>query len=71
MDVAQNPHIEGKYEVMKQRMLTQFSQSKNQCVSRLLNMPDLRDDRPSVLINNMLSLLGDYRPDFLFLQFFS
>lgn len=33
MDVAQNPHIEGKYEVMKQRMLTQFSQSKNQCVA--------------------------------------
>ena len=42
MDVDQNPPRQGKYEVIKQRMLKQ-SPSKHHRASYLLNMPDLGD----------------------------
>ena len=40
--------------------------SDNERAARLLNMPQLGDKKPSVLMNEMLSLITDHRSCFLF-----
>ncbi|XP_078263353.1 uncharacterized protein LOC144597693 [Rhinoraja longicauda] len=60
------PPAADKYEGLKTFLLRQFSLSEAERATRILRMPGLGDRRPSVLLADMLALLGDHKPCFLF-----
>ena len=70
LDLLQNPPATNKYDAIRLRLLQTFCLDDSQRASRLLHMSGLGDDKPSVLMDNMLSLLGQHDPCFLFRQIF-
>lgn len=66
IDLLDNPPEQNKYRALRQRLLTTFELSEQERAARLLNMPDLGDRKPSSLMDEMLALLGDHTPCFLF-----
>lgn len=70
MDLIKAPPAVGKYDTLKARLLDTFTPDEYQRASRLLHMSQLGDTTPSVLMDNMLSLMGDHEPCFLFRQLF-
>lgn len=70
LDVLESPPQEGKYEKLKARLLGTFDLTEQQRASRLLGMTGLGDRRPSELMDEMLSLLGNHRPCMLFVELF-
>ena len=70
IDLLKNPPAAGKYDALKARLKDTYGISLYERGSRLLHMPDLGDDKPSVLMDNMLALLGDHQPCFLFRSLF-
>jgi len=66
LDLLERPPTENKYLAVKQRLLNTFAFSKQERAARLLNMPELGDRKPTVLMDEMLALLGDHTPCFLF-----
>ena len=63
IDLLEDPPRDHKYLALKKRLLDTFDLSDN---ARLLNMPQLGDKKPSVLMNEMLALIADHCPCFLF-----
>ena len=55
-----------KYLALKKHLLDTFDLSDNECAARLLNMLQLGDKKPSVLMDEMLGHIADHRPCFLF-----
>ena len=66
IDFLENPPAENKYAELKRRLLQTFDLSANERAARLLNLPPLGDQKPTALMDEMLSLMGDHRPCFLF-----
>ena len=69
-NLLQNPPQDDKYGALKARLLKTFSQSETQRANQLIDLPDLGDETPSMLMDKMLALLGDHNPCFLFRQLF-
>ena len=65
------PHRQtSKYKALKERLVDTFGLSKRERASRLLHTRPLGDSKPSVLMDEMLALLGDHPPCMLFEQLF-
>ena len=65
-----NPPEDNKYTKLKKRLLNTLELSKYEHAARLLNMPNLGDRKPSALMDEMLRLLGQHTPCFLFKYIF-
>ena len=70
LDLIANPPVENKYTALKERLTVTLGLSKRERVSRLLHFRPLGDTKPSALMDEMLALLGDHSPCFLFEQLF-
>ncbi len=70
LELLQNPPAATKYQAIKDRLLRTFGLSELQRANRIIDMPDLGDEPPSVLMDKMLALMGDHEPCFLFRQLF-
>ena len=66
IDLLEDSPRDHKYLALKERLLDTFDLSDNERAARLLNMPQLGDNKPSVLMDEMLALIADHRPCFLF-----
>ena len=66
IDLLEDPPRDHKYLALKKRLLDTFDLSDNERAARLLNMPQLGDNKPSVLMDEMLALIAAHRPCFLF-----
>jgi hypothetical protein len=63
--------VDNPYEQLEEKLTISFQKSPWQRTFELLDMPDLGDRRPSVLIDAMLALLpDDVEPNRLFLALF-
>ena len=70
LDLISHPPADDKYEALKTRLIDTFGLSERERASRLLHFRELGDTKPSVLMDEMLALLGDHSPCFLFQQLF-
>lgn len=70
LDLLDNPPAAGKYNAIKDRLVATFALSRYERAGRLLDLPELGDERPSALMDKMLALLGDHPPCFLFHRLF-
>jgi hypothetical protein len=62
---------EDPYGLLKSRLVSSYTQTKWQLAIMLLDMPDLGDQRPSALMEKMMSLLSaGEKPGVLFQNFF-
>ncbi|XP_073669733.1 uncharacterized protein [Paramisgurnus dabryanus] len=65
-----NPPENEKYTALKTHLLKTFELSDAERASRLFSLQGLGDSKPSELMDRMLDLLGEHKPDFLFIQLF-
>ena len=70
LDLISHPPQDNKYQTLKDRLMDTFGLSKRERASRLLHFRKLGDAKPSSLMDDMLALLGDHPPCFLFEQLF-
>ena len=70
LSVLTAPPQENKYQTIKSFLSPSYGLTEEERATTLLNMRGLGDAKPSELMDNMLSLLGEHRPCFLFKQFF-
>ena len=70
LDTLSAPPGDNKYTDLKQRLLTTFGLSKRERASKLLHLHPLGDQKPSELMDEMLSLLADHGFCFLAEQLF-
>lgn len=64
------PPATDKYNAIKTFLTTSFELSEDERAAALCNLPGLGDYKPSELLDNMLNLLGDHTPCFLFKHLF-
>ena len=62
LDLITSPPEDNKYTTLKQRLTETFGLGKCERASRLLHYLQLGDSKPSVLMAEMLALLGDHPP---------
>ena len=70
LDLISQPPQYNKYKTLKDRLIDTFGLSKRERASRLLHFRELGDDKLSSLMDEMLALLGDHPPCFIFKQLF-
>lgn len=70
VSLLKRPPLTRKYETLKEKLLKTFELSDTERASRLFSLQGLGDSKPSELMDRMLDLLGDNKPDFLFLHLF-
>ena len=70
VSLLKHPPAENKYTALKAHLLKTFELSDAERASRLFSLQGLGDSKPSELMDRMLDLLGEHRPDFLFVQLF-
>ncbi len=71
LDLLSNPPEESKYEAIKGRLLRTYGLSRRVLrANRHLQLDDLGDRKPSVLMDEMLSLLDGHSPCLLFEQLY-
>lgn len=70
LDLLRSPPKQGKYKELKTRLLGTFDLSDFERGQALLDLPDLGDEKPSELMDKMLGLLGEHKPEFLFTGLF-
>ena len=70
LDLISSPPSENKYQALKDRPVDTFGLSKRERTRLLLHTRPLGDSKPSVLLDEMLALLGDHPPCMLFEQLF-
>ena len=70
LDLISSLPSENKYQTLKDRLVDTFGLSKRQRACLLLHTRPLGDSKPSVLMDEMLALLGDHPPCMLFGQLF-
>ena len=66
IDLLENSPRDHKYVALMKRLLNIFDLSNNERAARLLNMPQLGDKKPSVLMDAVLALIAHHRSCFLF-----
>ena len=70
LDILSNPPDNDKYKALKKRLTSTYGLSRRDRAAALLHVGDLGDRKPSELMDEMLSLLGDHTPCLLFEQLF-
>ena len=70
IDLLEDPPRYHKYLALKKLLLDIFDLPDNELAARLLNMPQLGDKKPSVLMDEVLAPRADHRPYFLFNHLF-
>lgn len=70
VSLLKRPPAERKYDTLKEHLLKTFELSDAERASRLFSLHGLGDSKPSELMDRMLDLLGEHKPDFLFLHLF-
>ncbi len=70
IDLLEDPPATDKYETLKKRLIETYVLSDFERAGRLLHLPCLGDEKPSLLMDKMLNLLGKHNPDFLFKRIF-
>lgn len=70
LDLISAPPRDNKYQALKDRLQDTFGLSKRERAALLLHTRPLGDSKPSVLMDEMLALLGDHPPCMLFEQLF-
>lgn len=70
LDLLRAPPTENKYTAIKTRLMKTFGLTRRVRANRLLQMGDLGDRPPSVLMDEMLALLDGHAPCMLFEQLF-
>lgn len=65
-DLLEDPPAENKYNSIKNRLIGTFGLSETERAARLLSFSELGDRKPSALMDEMLALLGNHQPCFLF-----
>jgi len=70
IDFLQAPPTDDQYTALKTRLLATYSLSRRDRASRILHMDSLGDRRPSVVMDELLSLMGNHAPCLLFEQVF-
>ena len=70
LDIIQTKPSENPFTTLKTRLLGTFDLSDYERAAALIHMPQLGDDKPSHLMDKMMGLLGDHKPDFIFRQLF-
>ena len=70
LDLISNPPAENKYVALKQRLLETFDLTEQERAASLLHIRTLGDSKHSALMDQMLGLMGDHPPCFLFRQLF-
>lgn len=68
--LLENPPAVDKYYALKTTLLSTYGLTDSERAAQLLRLPGLGDSKPSELMDNMLSLLGQHKPCFLFRQLF-
>ena len=68
--VLSNPPEENKYRTLKDILINTYGLCEAERASQLLHLPGLGDAKPSEYMDNMLALLGNHTPCFLFRQLF-
>lgn len=69
-DLLARPPAENKYASLKKRLLATFDLGKRERASKLLHVQPIGDQKPSELMDSMLTLLGDHGFCFLAEQLF-
>ena len=69
-DFISHSSEEDTYDAQKERLLGTFELSEPERASLLLHFRSLGYTKPSALMDEMLALLGDHPPCFLFRQWF-
>ena len=62
LSLIRAPPDTGKYDALKTALESTYGLSKYERINRIIDMPDLGDDKPSTLMNKMLALLDDRQP---------
>ncbi len=71
LDLLREPPLSNKFQAIKSRLLGTFTLSDYERAGALLELPELGDDKPTVLMDKMLSLLPlSHQPCFLFRRIF-
>ncbi|KAL1264200.1 hypothetical protein QQF64_004555 [Cirrhinus molitorella] len=70
VSLLKNPPAAEKYDALKTHLLKTFELSDAERASRLFSLQGLGDSKPSELMDRMLDLLSEHKPDFLFTQLF-
>jgi hypothetical protein len=70
LDLISQPPSANKYETLKDRLISTFGLNRRERASRLLHFRPLGDSKPSALMDEMLSLLGNHTSCLLFEQLF-
>ena len=70
LDLITDSPTENKYAALKTRLTEMFGLSKRKRAARLLHFRPLGNTKLSMLMDEMLALLGDHPPCFLFEQLF-
>ena len=70
LDIIQSTPKSEPYTTLKTRLLGTYTLSEYERANKLLNMPALGDSKPSYLMDQMMGLLGENKPCFLFKQIF-
>ena len=70
-DIINAPPTFQPYEALKARVLRQFGLTDFQRFEAVININYSHDEKPSVLMNNLLALMpAGYKPDFMFIGHF-
>lgn len=69
-DFLSNPPKKNMYESLKNRLLNTFEKSEFERAACLMNITGLENRKPSELMDEMLSLLGNNEPCFIFKYIF-
>ncbi|GFR82529.1 Gag pol protein [Elysia marginata] len=70
LSVLTSPPSTDKYNAIKSFLTSAYGLTDGERATALLNMRGLGDSKPSELMDNMLSLLGQHQPCFIFRQIF-
>ena len=68
LDLISSPATDNKYITFKDHLMSTFGLNKCERASRLLHFRPLGDSKPSMLMDEMLALLGNHTPCLLFEQ---
>lgn len=70
LSILSAPPPHEKYQSIKTFLLSAYGLTDSERASTLLNLCGLGDAKPSELMDNMLSILGEHKPCFLFKELF-
>lgn len=70
LSILKSPPQNNKYQAIKDFLISAFDLSESERAAALFSLNGLGDSKPTQLMDNMLALLGDHEPCFLFKHLF-